>query len=159
MNFLGNTELNIVVGMQNNGGFVVAYRSQIPLFNGVWYRVYDSNGSPTGLAQAVATGTQYVQPSISVGSDDSFAVTYEGNDADTNGVFMRVYSAEGTAMLSQTAINQSTVDAQGWASVAAMNSGNIVVVWSGTGDQAGEADSAQGVFARQFRFRRPRIRP
>ncbi|MCA9009476.1 MAG: DUF2341 domain-containing protein [Planctomycetaceae bacterium] len=154
LNLLNAPETDPVVAMQSNGDFVAVYTSAISGFEGVWIRRYNDDGSAKGLATAVATGSQYFAPAVSIGADDSIAVTYVGNDASGTGIYLRTWSATGAAVLPQTAVNESTSGTQGMASVAAATSASAVVVWSGNGTQTGNIDNS-GVFVRQLNLGAP----
>ena len=107
----------------------------------------------TPFANQTLIGDQE-NPTVSFGDDGTLLLTWEGNGAgDVDGVFGRRFiiatdefgDSYAQAISDEFLINETTGNGQQGASIAALDSENFVVVWSGNGP--GDAD---GVFARQF---------
>lgn len=135
-----------VVGVQSNGNFVVVFRNNF-LFTGVWVKHYRNDG--VELESEWLTGASGEEAAISIGSDDSFVVTYERDDADHEGVYAQKFDANASTIGGEFQVNQTTDGTQQYASVAALSSESFVVVWSGNGEVTGEED-ANGVFRRGY---------
>ncbi|MCA9212723.1 MAG: DUF4347 domain-containing protein, partial [Planctomycetales bacterium] len=142
-------EHSVVIAVQEDNDFAIAYRSDIPLFTGVWTTLFQSDGTAYGLATRASAQSTGTLPSIGMSDSGDYVVVYHDDDADGSGVFARKYNADRNAIGSAFQVNTSTSLDQEMASVAVQDSNNFVVVWSGNGDQAGEVDDA-GVFARQY---------
>ncbi len=138
------------------GMLAVAYQVQI---GGQWetrLQIVDPTApanDATPFANQTSVGDQE-NPSVSFGDDGTLLLTWEGTGAgDIDGVFGRRFiiatdefgNSYAQAISDEFLINQTTGNGQQGASVAALDSENFVVVWSGNGP--GDAD---GVFARQF---------
>ena len=143
--FASSLEQHAVVAVQSSGDFVVAYRSEVVGFEGVWMKRYRDDGTAYALATKVSSGTSHVAPSIDMDSFGNYTIVYDGDgDGSGKGVFGRSYNSGGAAQGAQFQINQATLNAQDRASVAMLDPNNFVVVWTGS-------DGAQtDVFARQF---------
>ncbi len=136
------------VSIQESGDFFVAYRSNQPPFEGVWVRHYNDDGSDKAPSTKVTSGsgTNHSAPSITKDLEGNIIIVYEGTgDGDGQGVFARKYDSDRNAIGSEFQINETTSGDQQMASVAMLDLGNYIVVWSGNG-----TDDANGVYARQF---------
>ena len=137
-----------VVSIQESGDFFVAYRSNQPPFEGVWVRHYNDDGSDKAPSTKVSSGsgTNHSAPSIAKDLEDNIIIVYEGTgDGDGQGVFAHKYDSDRNAIGSEFQLNETTSGDQQMASVAMLDLGNYIVVWSGNG-----TDDANGVYARQF---------
>ncbi|MDZ4849778.1 MAG: cadherin domain-containing protein [Pirellulaceae bacterium] len=143
-------EHQAVVAVQDSGDFIIAYRSQMIGFDGIWVNHYRDAGTAYSLATKVSTGSTHTAPSLSMDAIGNFIVVYEGDgDGSGQGVFGRKYDASAVTQGAQFQISQSTNGNQQQVSVAMTSLANFVAVWSGNGDRSGQSD-ASGVFARQF---------
>ncbi len=137
-----------VVSIQESGDFFVAYQSNQPLFEGVWVRHYNDDGSDKASSTKVSSGrgANHSAPSITKDLKGNIIIVYEGTgDGDAQGVFARKYDSDRNALSAEFQINETTSGNQQMASIAMLDLGNYVVVWSGNG-----TDDANGVYARQF---------
>ena len=139
-----STETYPVVAVQESGDFVIAYRSDISIFKGVWVKHFQDNGSAYALATKVSSGFSHTAPSIAKDSAGNFIIVYEGN-GDGTGVFGRKFDASRNSLGSEFVINQYITNNQHMASVAMQDTDNFTVVWSGEGP-----GDASGVFMRQY---------
>ncbi|MCC9599924.1 DUF4347 domain-containing protein [Stieleria sp. JC731] len=142
------TRRDIVVGMQFNDDYVVAYRSEALLFQGVWFKIVEDGGS-ISAATRVTTSSSADFPTIDVAENDRFVIAYSKPDADETGIYYQAFDASGSKIGSEIAVNQSTNGTQELASIAVHDVNNLVVAWSGEGEQVSNVDT-QGVFFRQF---------
>ena len=137
-----------VVAIQESGDFLVAYRSDITLLEGVWVRHYNDDGSSVNglFATKVSSDISHTAPSIAKDLEGNFIIVYEGaGDGDGQGIFARKYDSSHNVLGPAFQINETTSGDQQMASIAMLDLDTYVVVWSGNG-----ADDANGVYARQF---------
>jgi len=90
------------VGMNDAGGFVVAYVTNLQDGNGkgIWVRHYDPAGNPLGSAQVNTTwaGNQD-DPAVAVDASGDFIVVWQGNGVgDAAGVFAQRYRFAGVTV-------------------------------------------------------------
>ncbi|WP_158222671.1 DUF4347 domain-containing protein [Rhodopirellula sp. MGV] len=137
-----------VVSMLSNNDYVIAYRSEALLSQGVWLRVIpDSGALPTPVQ--VTSNSNAELPSISSDASNRIVVAYQRPDGDGTGIYFQAFSSSGSKIGTEQSVSISTTGDQENASVAIHDVNNVVVVWSGEGDQTSNSDS-QGVFLRQF---------
>ena len=74
-----STEAYPVVAVQESGDFVIAYRSDISIFKGVWVKHFQDNGSAYASATKVSSDFSHTAPSIAKDSAGDFIIVYEGN--------------------------------------------------------------------------------
>ena len=117
------------VAVADDGTFVVAW------VNGqnVYYRRFDNQGSPlTGDVQVNAfTGASEVK--IAMRSSGEFAIVWSSFDSrEPNGdIYLRRFSANGTALGSEVRVNTTITDYQGNPDIAVSSDGSFLVVWHG----------------------------
>ena len=137
-----------VVAIQETGDYIVAFRSEIILIEGVWLKHHNDDGSSNGPSNKVSNFSEYnhTSPSISKDVNDNFIITYQGSgDGDGIGIFGRKYDSDHNALGNEFLVNETTVGDQRMASIAMLDTDNFVVVWSGNG-----SEDPNGVYARQF---------
>ena len=113
--------------------------------NGVYGRIFAADGSVQVDEFAIATSTTGDQEFASVAADASgrFVVVWTAPDADGDGIYMRRFEMDGTAIdAGDVLVNSTTNGTQRNASIAINGSGQGLIVWEGNGP--GDAD---GVFA------------
>jgi hypothetical protein len=116
--------------------------------DGVFARRISAAGVPLGADFRVNETTQERQgdASIAMRGDGSFVVVWAGRGrGDQDGIFMRLYAANGTPLTGEILINQTTAGKQGQPAVEIAPDGSIVVAWEGNG-----AGDFAGVFIRRF---------
>jgi Secretion system C-terminal sorting domain len=149
------------------GNMVIVWESagQDGSGNGVYGRRYDNNFNAIGGEFAITTNTTGDQfgSSVAVEPSGRFIITWtENNNRDGGGgspdlagpgssVWMREYNANGTAVGSETMINQSVTGYQGYPLIDVNASGKFVVSWEGNGTQAGNIDNF-GILARSYQL-------
>ncbi|WP_153558811.1 DUF4347 domain-containing protein [Roseimaritima sediminicola] len=147
---------NGALAMHQDGSLVVTWREGNAGSRDVRMRRYDNGGNPLSSAVNVATtgGGDQQDPSIDMDDAGNFIIVWEGNgdqtgQVDSSGVFGQKYDASGNRVGDEFRINQTTGGTQDQASVAMQDLNHFIAVWTGNGQQAGQADTA-GVFARRF---------
>lgn len=155
---LGNQSDPAVAMDRRNGDFVVSWSAQGQDGSGygVYAQRYNESGVPLGGEFLVNSSTDGNQRYSSVASDAAgdFVIAWSGNGTvashvDANGVFAQRFSASGARQGGEFRVNTSVGGAQQFASIGSAGDGDFVIVWSGNGSQAGQADG-QGVFGQRF---------
>ncbi|MBX7106049.1 MAG: hypothetical protein K1X57_18350, partial [Gemmataceae bacterium] len=140
------------VAVDATGSFVMAWSSDESTGTGrdMMVRRFSPAGIPLTGEIIANQYTPDVQdsPAIAAWSDGKFVVVWKsiGQDGDGDGVFARVFGADGQAATNEIAINVTTANAQGGGQVVTQPDGSFVVVWRSIG-QDGDAD---GVYLRRF---------
>ncbi len=130
---------NVKVAKNSDGKYVVTYQS----FNGadydVIYALYDQYGNAiknTTLANQT-TGDDQTNPQVAFWNEDStsgdygkFIISWEGAGAtDADGIYYRIFNADGTPNSDETLVNQNTGLAQSEASLSTGKFGQFAVVY------------------------------
>ena len=116
--------------------------------DGVFARRISATGAPIGPDFRVneTTNERQGDASVAMRGDGSFVVVWAGRGrGDQDGVFMRLYAANGTPLSGEILVNQTTAGKQGKPAVEVAPDGSIVVAWEGNG-----AGDFAGVFVRRF---------
>jgi hypothetical protein len=153
---LGN-QFNAHVGRADDGSFVVVFVDSNDLdgdSRGIFARMYDAGGAPTGTQFQVNTYTTSSQdyPDASMAPDGSFVVVWTTGsgavqDGDGQGIVGRRFDAAGDPSGGEFIVNSYTTGNQLNASVVSAPDGGFVAVWEASGGQDGDSI---GVFARAF---------
>ena len=142
------------VSIAGNGSYVVVWTSlnQDGSGQGVYARRFDSTGNAiTGEIQvheSVNNDQQWA--SVVSANDGTFVVTWTSDHGADSDVYFRRFSADGSALTSETLVNTTTSGVQENSTIA-MNraTGDFVIAWQGNGAQTGEIDN-NGIFAQRF---------
>lgn len=165
--FLNNLRVP-TVGIDNQGGFVVAWNSDaqpgyitatssLGQFMGVYARRYGADGKALGLgfqADANTSGISVDRPVIAVAPSGAFALAWQTNttgDWSTPGVMLRRYDVNGNALAAPVAVDAGklkrkpaiAMGASGQIAVAAHSDGLYVRRYS-SGGSAGATLRADG---------------
>jgi len=137
------------IGVGPDGQFTIAWQSNQDVSGwGVFAQRYNADGTTAGgeFRANAYTADDQEYPSVAYNDKGGFVIAWSGKGTgDNNGVFIREYGPDGAALSSsESLVNQTTDNAQKWASVVAAGSG-YVVAWSGKG-----AGDNEGVFARRL---------
>lgn len=114
---------------------------------GVYAQRFDASGTKVGSEIQVNTVTDFDQRHATVAMDDSgrFAVAFTSTDGDEEGIYLRRFQADGTAIdEAQLLVNSGvTAGSQINPSVAINGSGEMVIAWENNG-------ASQGIYSRHF---------
>ncbi|PQO25675.1 hypothetical protein C5Y96_22915 [Blastopirellula marina] len=116
--------------------------------DGVFFRLLDSEGVPTGTSQLVNETVAGIQANASVAMlpESGFVIVWQGRGAgDREGIFARWYDSSGNPVTGEVLINQTTGGGQENPAVAVASDGSASFVWQGVG--VGDFD---GIFYRRF---------
>jgi Secretion system C-terminal sorting domain len=150
------------------GNIVFAWESdgQDGSGNGVYYRRYDNNfNALTANELAITTNTTGDQFGATVAMEPGgrFLLSWtDNNNRDGGGgspllagagasIWFREFNSSGTAIGSETLINQSVTGYQGYTLADVNASGKLVFAWEGNGTLAGNIDDV-GSFSRTYQF-------
>jgi hypothetical protein len=141
------------VGADGAGNFVVVWSGspgKDGSGQGVFGRRYASTGSPLGgefQVNTYTTGYQNV-PAVAVAPAGEFAVVWQsiGQDGAGSGIFGRRYASTGSPLGGEFRVNTYTTSHQSLPAVAAAGAGDLVVVWTSTGQDG----SGFGVFGQRY---------
>ena len=134
-----------------NGNFVVSWESDSPLAipgREVLVRIFDNTGAAVTGEIVVNQTTVGVQEDshVTALAGGRFVVTWEdesGTDGDGEGVFARVFEANGTAVTGEFQVNQTTAGDQDDVSATGLAGGGFVVTWEDP-SQDGSSNAAMG---------------
>jgi len=145
-----NTQDLPAVAMDAGGNFVVVWQSlaQDGSGQGVYAQRFDAAGALQGSefqVNAFTTGSQR-DAAVAMDFGGNFVVAWESNgqDGSLNGVYARLFAADGTEAAAEFRVNTLTADNQENPAVGRAGDGGFVVAWS-----APDAD-ASGIYARRF---------
>ena len=136
------------IAMDSIGNFVIAWQSenQDGSGQGIYFKRYNNSGVVQGtetIANTTTAGNQQ-EPSVAMGSDGNFLITWSsfGQDTITSnyGIYGATFSSAGVAISGEIAINTRTTGTQDNADASVMEGNKFVVAWTSfdqDGDKAG----------------------
>lgn len=137
------------VAVAANGDYVVVWTDTNGSDSDVYAQRYDAAGAKQGAAFMVNTTASLDQEwaSVAIDADGNFAVTWTSlnQDGAGQGVYVRLFDANGVAQTGEIRVNSTTNGEQHASSIAMSASGEFVVVWQGQG-----AGDTTGVFAQRY---------
>ncbi|MBN2294041.1 MAG: hypothetical protein JXM70_16565 [Pirellulales bacterium] len=133
----------------NDGRFVIAWHSKMQdgFLSSIHAQHYAADGTPLGDAFQVNTqeiDDLEVGPSLAMDADGRLLVAWHADDS--NGIFGRRYSPDGTPVADQFQVNTYAPGYQAQPSVAMNASGQSVVAWHSLNQDG----SDYGIFARRY---------
>ncbi len=140
------TQSDADVAVDNGGDFIVVWSGAGPAdVQGIYARVFNSNGTPASGEIQVNVDTTGVQsrPTVTTDSNGDFVVVWESMSADWD-IYFRRFTRSGSAQGGEVLAHASSAGSQRNPAVSRASNGNFVVVWDG--DSAGDRD----IFMRHF---------
>ncbi len=134
-----------------DGDFAVAWNQYdgSGYANDVFARTYKGDGTPASgpfQVNSTKTGSQFMPRLAALPDKQLFSVWVSmDQDGDDAGVYARMFDFSGTALTGEVLVNQVTAAAQSEPSVARLNDGRLVVVWTDF-DNSGFAEDIWGRF-------------
>ncbi|MBI3448156.1 MAG: hypothetical protein HY049_04455 [Acidobacteria bacterium] len=141
---------NPKAAMAPDGSFVVAWDSfgEDGSYAGVFGQRFSSSGQPAGSEFQINTTTMYDQivPRVAADAQGNFLVVWVSHDVSGFDVIGRLYDSGGAPITGEFQVNAYTTYGQFYPGVSMGASGNFVVSWTSSLQDAG----TPGVFARRF---------
>ncbi len=148
------------VAALSTGGFVIGWTSASSgpagdgSGNGVFAQAYNAAGARVGGEVQVNVETSGSQDGVRFAAlgDGGFAAVFvsqssgSAGDGSGNGVFLRLFGADGLPVGGEARVNQFTLNGQDFAKIAALDGGGFVVAWRSEGQDG----SSGGVYARRY---------
>jgi hypothetical protein len=131
----------------NNGDFVVTWQNGCIDDDGysIYVKQFNIFGSPLGNETPVDNGLCGSEnPAIASLQDGGFIITWQGIEGNDWEVYGRQYNASGSPQGAEFQVNVDTNGEQSDPSVAGLNNGGFVVVWSC------QTDYGFGIYAREY---------
>jgi hypothetical protein len=143
--------------LANDGSFVVVWGAPDVSNFGIFGRRFDASGSPIGVqfqVNQITTGFQQFPSVDFTGTDGSFVVTWNSQNADISGyaVMGRLFNGSGNPVGNEFRVNTYTTGVQYGRppKVRAEPAGHFVVSWASEQDGGSGAYGTYGVFAQRF---------
>ena len=141
------------VATSANGNFVIVWQDQKleGSQDGIYGRLYTSNGSPSGPVMhinTITTGIQ-TQADVAMSDDGRFTVTWTtmpGSQLDTPRIVAQQFLADGTKSGNEFQVNTHDINEQNSPALAMSGDGRFVIAWNSK-EQDGDKG---GIFAQRF---------
>jgi hypothetical protein len=141
-----------------NGRFAVAWQTDADGDQDIYMRIFKKDGTPLSPTEVKVNTTDVGNetiPRIDMFVVGNYVVTWQGTDANGQGIFAQFYNKNGAAVGGEKAVNIETTGHQSKPEVAVMETNEAVIVWRGANghvwarkyDAGGEAitDSRENV--------------
>ncbi len=146
----GVTEgVNNAIAANPAGDYVVVWTShqQDGDNDGVYFRLYDKDGNPrTGELRAnQETGDNQGFGEVAMHDNGSFVITWTSKeqDGDAEGIYARMFNADGTAAGNEFRVNVETSGEQRASSISMAPGGSFVITWE-------DKDNKTNIYARRY---------
>jgi VCBS repeat-containing protein len=130
----GGEQTAPVVGRDGAGSFVIAWQAPDASGLGVFARRFDADGVAVGDAFAVNTGataSDQKLPAVAVNGDGTLLIAWQGKDSNGDGVFAKVYAADGSVAIPDLLVNTTEGGNQQSPAVTLNAAGRFAVAWQG----------------------------
>lgn len=140
------------VAMDNDGDFVVAYKSEAYGTPSIQAQRYNAAAAPQGGSVEVTdnyTVTSLGDPSVALEDNGKFIVTWQDSghlDSSDTGIYARRYDSGNSPLGAEFQVNTNMNDRQDLPVVALNDNGNFVVSWQ----SANQDGSGRGIYAQRF---------
>lgn len=136
--------------MRADGRFVVAYEAPDADGSGIYARLYDPSQAAFDIAFAVnqTTTLSQIDPKAFMLPNGNFVITWVGFDVSDQGVFARLFDANGMPLTNEFQVNTHTMDFQREASISGDANGNFIITWSSNNQEMGGGST--GVYAQRY---------
>ncbi len=146
--FTSSDQTNVALTALPDGGWVATWDSGNR--DDVYLQRFAADGSKVGDESLVNTFTNYSQfdPTITSLSNGGWVVSWTsyGQDGSGWGVYLQLYSADGTKAGPETQVNSWTIKSQFSSAITSLPDGGWVVAWNSDGQD----NSADGIFSQRF---------
>lgn len=134
-----------------DGGWVVTWESfgQGGNGSGLYQKAYDADGSALGGETKInISGNEgLIHQQVAALVDGGWAITWIGFDADSYGIHMQAYNADGSPLGSERLANTYATSIQYNPTVVGLSNGGWVVTWDSNGQDEGNTD---GVYQQAY---------
>lgn len=100
---------------------------------GVYAQRFGADGTALGSETKINTtnSKHQIEPDIAIRSTGDYMITWSsyGQDGDNYGIYMQQFTADGTALYSETQLNSQTANGQRYSAVAA-NEAGYAIIWT-----------------------------
>lgn len=150
--YYSDNQIDPSIATLADGNFIVTWTSygQDGDGNGIYQRVFASNGAAAGSEVLVNTTTAANQEHscVTALSGGGWVVTWasEGGDGSSWGVYQQRYNSDGSTNGGQVLVNSYTTDSQSEASVTSLADGGWLVTWVSSGQDG----SYDGIYQRRY---------
>jgi Ca2+-binding RTX toxin-like protein len=134
-----------------DGGYVVTWTNSGQGYDWILSQRYSPDGAAVGSPNNVDEGSPYprVNQTITALADGGYVVTWSAdylyfNDGSLAEIFVRRFSASGTAVGAEARINTTTAGNQGSPAIAGLEDGGYVVTWTSDSDIYAQRYAASG---------------
>ena len=137
------------VAFTNDGGFVVVFDGPDSFAQGIHARRYDATGAPVGAEFSVETAlASQFAPAVAALPQGGFVVAWTsyGQDGSHNGIYGRIFDANGGPTTGEFRANTHTTNGQTNPAVDADGHGGFVVIW----ESYLQDGSEYGVFGQRY---------
>ncbi|MBW2260644.1 MAG: DUF4215 domain-containing protein [Deltaproteobacteria bacterium] len=150
--YAADDQTKAAVAVSGEGGFVVAWESdeQDGSDQGVFARMYGSDGAPLGGEFLVNEHTRYSQSdcALAMAADGRFVLAWESfmQDGAGEGIFAKVFEADGWVERHEFQVNTWVTRNQATPAAAMAPDGSFVLVWKSEGQDG----DGWGVFGQEY---------
>jgi Ca2+-binding RTX toxin-like protein len=161
--FIRRDQRNPVVAVNTTGQFVIAWESdrQDGSGTGIYARLYDQNGNPSGQPFQVNRSTRGDQstPTIGMDAEGNFTIAWTSDSRDEDGsgsgIYAQQFDLNGDRIGEVFRVNSTTEEDQSQPALATQSNGNFVVGWQSqtpsNSDDIGLGDGdGLGIFAQRY---------
>ncbi|MFM9972831.1 MAG: beta strand repeat-containing protein, partial [Burkholderiales bacterium] len=145
-------QLQSSVAPTSDGGYIVTWMSNLQDGSGwgIYAQRYDAGDSTVGDETRVNTTTQGDQeyPAVATLIAGGYVVVWQSNGQDGSGygTYTQRFDDSGTSLGVETRVNSTMANNQTLVSVAGLQDGGYVVVWTSSGQDG----SGDGIYAQRF---------
>ncbi|MGB0560902.1 MAG: S8 family serine peptidase [Spirulinaceae cyanobacterium] len=149
--FTSDNQEDVSISALESGGFVATWESenQDGSEEGIYGKIFSSQGISVSSEIAINSYTSDRQhnPSVTGLNNGNFVVTWESpQDGSQDGVYGRIYDAEGNAVSNEFQVNNYSYRHQEKPAISALDDGGFLITWE-SWLQDGSSDS---VFAQRY---------
>ncbi len=150
--FSTDNQQQAAVATAPSGQYVVVWQSENQDGGGfgIYAQRYNAYGQASGSELQINTTTISNQqlPVVAMDASGQFAVAWQSDiqDGSGQGVYTRLFAANGTALSDETLVNSYTQGDQTKPAIAMSDAGNFVIAW----ESGGQDGDSTGIFAQQF---------
>ncbi|MBK2124806.1 DUF4347 domain-containing protein, partial [Fangia hongkongensis] len=149
-----NSQTHPSIATLSTGDFIIVWDSEESAGDDVRIHVYNADGTDEQAEFAVGAtvGTDQDEAATVALTGGGYVIVWESrdNDGDVDGIYGQIYDANGATSGSEFLVNTTTSDSQNAPSVAALDNGGFVVVWTSEGQDAGDSTNETGIYGQRF---------